>query len=102
MSEHAHEHEHDEDAEQAEGPSDEELRTWRLAALRLVRQYPDPVLKNPATPVADVDDDVRALADRLAGIMRASHGVGLAAPQIGVARRVLVYQLRDQDDVTLL
>jgi peptide deformylase len=88
--------------EAPEGPSDEELRTWRLAALRLVRQYPDPVLKNPATPVAEVDDDVRALAERLTGIMRASHGVGLAAPQIGVARRVLVYQLRDQDDVTLL
>src|SRR3954453_2244351 len=104
MSEHAHDHEHDhdDDVEQAEGPSDEERRAWRLAALRLVRQYPDPVLKNPAGPVGESDDELRALTARMTDIMRASHGVGLAAPQIGVSRRVLVYGMRDDDEVHVL
>src|SRR5690349_22769931 len=104
MSEHAHDHEHDheDDAEAAEGPSDEERRAWRLAALRLVRQYPDPVLKNPAVRVAEPDDELRALTARMADIMRASHGVGLAAPQIGVSRRVLVYGMREDDVVHVL
>ena len=104
MSEHAHEHEHehDEDVEAAEGPSDEERRAWRLAALRLVRQYPDPVLKNPAVPVGEPDVELRALTARMTDIMRASHGVGLAAPQIGVSRRVLVYGMRDDDVVHVL
>jgi peptide deformylase len=104
MSEHAHEHDddHEDDAEAQEGPSEEERRTWRLAALRLVRQYPDPVLKNPAVPVAEADDELRALTARMADIMRASHGVGLAAPQIGVSRRVLVYGMREDDVVHVL
>src|SRR6476619_141456 len=106
MSEHAHdhehEHEHDEDAEATEGPTDEERRAWRLAALRLVRQYPDPVLKNPAVPVGEPDEELRALTARMTDIMRASHGVGLAAPQIGVSRRVLVYGMRDDDVVHVL
>ena len=102
MSEHAHEHEHDDDVDAAEGPSDEERRAWRLAALRLVRQYPDPVLKNPAVPVGESDDELRALTARMTDIMRASHGVGLAAPQIGVSRRVLVYGMRDDDEVHVL
>jgi peptide deformylase len=104
MSEHAHEHEHedDDDVDAAEGPSDEERRAWRLAALRLVRQYPDPVLKNPAVPVGAPDHELRALTARMTDIMRASHGVGLAAPQIGVSRRVLVYGMRDDDVVHVL
>ena len=104
MSEHAHEHEHehDDDVAAAEGPSDEERRAWRLAAPRLVRQYPDPVLKNPAVPVGEPDDELRALTARMTDIMRASHGVGLAAPQIGVSRRVLVYGMRDDDVVHVL
>ena len=91
-----------EDAEATEGPSDEERRAWRLAALRLVRQYPDPVLKNPAVRVGEPDAELRALTARMTDIMRASHGVGLAAPQIGVSRRVLVYGMRDDDVVHVL
>jgi peptide deformylase len=104
MSEHAHDHdhEHDHDDESREGPSDEERRAWRLAALRLVRQYPDPVLKNPAAPVGTVDEELRSLTERMTDVMRASHGVGLAAPQIGVSRRVLVYGMRDDDAVHVL
>lgn len=99
MSEQA-EQEHTE--EQESQPTAEERREWRLAALQLVRQYPDPVLRNPAGPVAEVDDEVRILVERMLGIMESAHGVGLAAPQIGVARRVLVYRARDEDEAHVL
>jgi peptide deformylase len=88
--------------EQESQPTPEERREWRLAALQLVRQYPDPVLRNPAGPVAEVDDEVRVLVERMLGIMESAHGVGLAAPQIGVARRVLVYRARDEDEAHVL
>ena len=41
-----------------------------------------------------MDDDVRGLVERMADVMRRSHGVGLAAPQIGVLQRVFVYRVR--------
>jgi len=88
--------------EQESQPTPEERREWRLAALQLVRQYPDPVLRNPAGAVAEVDDEVRILVERMLGIMESAHGVGLAAPQIGVARRVLVYRARDEDEAHVL
>lgn len=59
-------------------------------AVRPVRLYGDPVLRQKARPVADVDDAVRALVDDLRETMVAYHGVGLAANQIGVLQRVLV------------
>ena len=99
MSEQA---EQEQTEEQESQPTPEERREWRLAALQLVRQYPDPVLRNPAGPVAEVDDEVRVLVERMLGIMESAHGVGLAAPQIGVARRVLVYRARDEDDAHVL
>jgi peptide deformylase len=52
--------------------------------------WPDPVLKDVAKPVDRVDDDVRRLLDDMAETMYAADGVGLAAPQIGVSRRVIV------------
>ena len=99
MSEQA---EQEQTEEQESQPTPEERREWRLAALQLVRQYPDPVLRNPAGPVAEVDDEVRVLVERMLGIMESAHGVGLAAPQIGVARRLLVYRARDEDDAHVL
>jgi peptide deformylase len=84
------------------GPSAEERRAHHEAARRLVRQYPDAVLRIPAREVGEVDDEVRQLASRMQGIMRDSHGVGLAAPQIGVLRRVLVFRRRDEDEAIVL
>jgi len=52
--------------------------------------WPDPVLKEIAKPVDRVDDSVRRLLDDMAETMYAADGVGLAAPQLGVARRVIV------------
>ena len=58
-------------------------------ALRVVR-YPDPRLREMCTPVETVNDDVRALAERMLELMFDSTGVGLAAPQVGVTVRLLV------------
>ncbi|HEV8450686.1 MAG TPA: peptide deformylase [Gaiellales bacterium] len=78
-------------------PTSEERRAWRVAALRLVRQYPDPALRNAATAVAEVDDEVQRLAERMLDVMERAHGVGLAAPQLGILRRILVYRATDED-----
>ena len=79
-----------------------ERREHHAMAMRLVRQYPDPALRVPATVIAGVDDDVRGLVERMADIMRRSHGVGLAAPQIGVLQRVFVYRTGADDPVRAL
>lgn len=51
---------------------------------------PDPRLKIKAQPVARVDDEVRRLMDDMLETMRKAIGIGLAAPQVGVAKRVIV------------
>jgi peptide deformylase len=79
-----------------------ERREHHAMAMRLVRQYPDPALRVPATAIAAVDDDVRSLVERMADIMLRSHGVGLAAPQIGVLQRVFVYRSGADDPVHVL
>lgn len=61
-----------------------------------VRIYPDPVLKQIATPVGDIDEGIRALAGRMIDLMYAADGIGLAAPQVGVSKRIFV--TRDPDD----
>ena len=52
--------------------------------------WPDPVLKEVAKPVDRVDDTIRRLLDDMAETMYAADGVGLAAPQIGESRRLIV------------
>ena len=92
----------EDEAEDEGRPSPEERRAWRVAALRLVRQYPDPALRNAATAVAEVDDEVQRLAERMLDVMERAHGVGLAAPQLGILRRILVYRASDEDDPKVL
>jgi peptide deformylase len=82
--------------------SEEERRAHHAAALMLVRQYPDPVLRVAADAVADVDGDVRRLVERMSEVMRQAHGVGLAAPQLGVLRRILVYRVSSDGEVHVL
>jgi peptide deformylase len=57
--------------------------------LREIIIWPDPILKEVAAPVAKVDDDIRRLLDDMSETMYAADGVGLAAPQIGVLKRVI-------------
>ena len=81
------------DHEEVEERSSEERRLHHAMAMRLVRQFPDPALRTPARPVEQVDDELRALAARMTDVMEQAHGVGLAAPQLGILRRLLVYRL---------
>jgi peptide deformylase len=67
----------------------EKIKQADLAGLRIIR-YPDPRLTVVCTPVEAVDDSVRALIDRMFELMFDARGVGLAAPQVGVAVRLFV------------
>ena len=89
------EHADTEVAEQdtAEAPAlDPELLERRDAALAQVVKFGDPVLKSKASPVTDFGDVLHAEVGRMIEIMRDGMGVGLAATQLGILRRVLVFQ----------
>lgn len=64
--------------------------------MREIRYVGDPVLRTPAEPVTDFDRDLRRLIDEMFAVMYASDGVGLAGPQIGVARRLFVYDISNR------
>ena len=81
---------------------DAEREARRRAALLLVRQYPDPVLRMKATEVAELDESVPELVERMTRLMDEARGVGLAAPQIGILRRVLVYRTGEEAPVVAL
>lgn len=72
---------------------DPEVEARRAAALSLIRRFGDPVLKSRATVVDRFDDALRAQVGRMGGLMHDALGVGLAAPQVGLSQRVLVYRL---------
>jgi peptide deformylase len=76
---------------------DVEREARRRAALALVRQYPDPVLRLKAKEVEDLDESVTGLVERMTMLMDEARGVGLAAPQVGILRRVLVYRTGDEE-----
>jgi len=59
---------------------------------------PDPILKKKAAPVSSVDNSIRKLMDDMLVTMYHDHGVGLAANQVGVLKRVLVIDLQQDDD----
>jgi peptide deformylase len=95
--EHDHEHEHahgevlDDDARE----HDAEAEAKRRLALAQIRQYPDPALRLSANEIVDFDDDLRRLADRMVDLMHDAQGVGLAATQVGILRRLFVFQPDD-------
>ncbi len=82
-----------EELEEEEERLDPELAARRAAAMSFIRRYGDPVLKSKATPVAVFDDALRAQVQRMGGLMNDALGVGLAAPQIGISQRLLVYRV---------
>ncbi|CAA9500432.1 MAG: Peptide deformylase [uncultured Solirubrobacteraceae bacterium] len=81
------------EAEHVTPPLDPELRARRDAALRFVRRFGDPVLKARARPVEVFDDSLVREVQRMGQIMHDSLGIGLAATQVGVMHRVLVYRV---------
>jgi peptide deformylase len=62
-------------------------------SVRPIVKYGDPVLHSPSAPVPAIDDTVVRLVDDMVATMYAAPGIGLAAPQIGVALRVIVIDL---------
>jgi peptide deformylase len=77
---------------------DAEAQARRRLALAQIRQYPDPVLRMPAKDVESFDDDLARLVERMTGLLRDATGLGLAATQVGILRRVFVIQ-RENDEV---
>ncbi|HYY20394.1 MAG TPA: peptide deformylase [Thermoleophilaceae bacterium] len=72
---------------------DPEAEARRAAAMSFIRRFGDPVLKSKATPVDRFDDSLRNQVSRMAAIMNDAIGVGLAAPQLGISQRLLVYRV---------
>jgi peptide deformylase len=83
-------------------PLDPETRARRAAALSLVRGFGDPALAARARPVERFDATLAGEVERMAGIMRDALGIGLAAPQLGVLHRVLVYRVEPDTPATAL
>jgi peptide deformylase len=98
-------HEPDEPTEVAEEPGvrlDPETRARRDAALKLVRKYGDPVLKSRALEIDRFDDALREEVRRMGQLMHDSLGIGLAATQVGVMHRVLVYRVEPEAAIAAL
>src|SRR5215204_2127365 len=81
---------------------DPETRARREAALRLVRKYGDPVLKSRALEVERFDDALVEEVRRMGQLMHDALGIGLAATQLGVMHRVLVYRVDPDGPVAAL
>ncbi len=81
---------------------DPELVARRAAALAQVRKFGDPVLKTRARAVEHFDDALRDEIRRMGELMTDALGVGLAANQVGVLHRVLVYRVQQQSPVAAL
>ncbi len=81
---------------------DPETRARRDAALRHVRKFGDPVLRAVAVPVERFDEDLARETESMGRLMHDALGIGLAATQLGVLHRVLVYQAFVDDPLTVL
>jgi peptide deformylase len=97
----------DSEVEPEEGPStvaelDPETRARRDAALRHVRKFGDPVLRTSALPVDRFDESLAHEIERMGELMHDALGIGLAATQLGVLHRVLVYRAYTDDPLTAL
>jgi peptide deformylase len=60
-----------------------------------IRLFGDPVLRQRAPEVAEIDGKLKVLADDMVQTMYEAPGVGLAAPQVGIQKRIFVYDLHD-------
>ena len=81
---------------------DPEREARRQLALAQIRQYPDPVLRMEAHRVEEFDDDLQRLVARMKDLMQDANGVGLAATQVGVLRRVFVFSPEDDQVFALV
>jgi peptide deformylase len=82
---------------------DPEREARRRTALAQIRQFGDPALRMQANEVGDFDEDLARLVERMKGLMTEAQGVGLAATQVGILRRVAVVQpYADEEAVVLV
>src|SRR5215471_1574113 len=97
MADHEHEHDHDE----TDAADDEELEraARRLVALSRIRQYGDSALRMKAREVEQFDEELARLVERMTSLMHEAQGVGLAATQVGVLRRLFVFVDDGEDRV---
>lgn len=72
-----------------------------MMTIREMTVFPDEVLRRKAEDVEQFDEDLRVLIDDMIETMREAPGVGLAAPQIGVSKRVIVVEFGDEEDETI-
>jgi peptide deformylase len=106
--EHDHEHDHDHDGEHDhdhlgdepgvddDARAEAEADARRRLALAQIRQYPDSALRLVAHEVTEFDDDLARLVNRMMLLMDDAQGIGLAATQIGVLRRIFVFRHDDE------
>jgi peptide deformylase len=106
-----HDHDHDHEHLPADGgpPDDghdaddqglsEEQELRRRVALAQIRQYGDPVLRMRAQEVTEFDEELQRVAERMLGLMHDAAGVGLAATQVGLLRRLFVFSDEGEDRV---
>jgi len=100
-------HRHDDEptevaGESPEPPVDPETRARRDAALRLVRKHGDPVLRSRALPIERFDETLGEEVRRMGQLMSDALGIGLAATQVGVMHRVLVYRVEAEATIAAL
>ena len=81
---------------------DPETAARRDAALAQIRSFGDPVLRTRARPIERFDDALRQEVARMGALMDDALGVGLAATQVGVVHRLLVYRVQQQAPLAAL
>jgi peptide deformylase len=67
--------------------------------------YPDPVLKEIAEPVEDIDSEIQGIIDSMANLMYNNSGIGLAANQVGIQKRIILFDINYKEkakDLTVL
>lgn len=112
MTSHDHDHEHhrrDHDDDDFEVDFDTDLaaeeeaeqRVRRQIAISQIRQYGDPVLRMRANEVEAFDEELQMLVDRMLLLMHDADGVGLAATQVGIVKRVFVFN-NDGEDAAVI
>ncbi len=67
-------------------------------AILEIKKYPDEILKKKSSPVDNINGDLERLIDDMVETMHAVSGIGLAAPQIGVSKRLIVVDVSTKDE----
>lgn len=106
---HDHDHGHDHEGLDHEGHDHDgldereqaERRARRQIALSQVRQFGDPVLRMRADEVVVFDEQLERLSERMLSLMHDAEGVGLAATQVGILRRLFVFHADGEDRIVV-